>query len=81
VAHTTHLRFERKAEENQVRCSACGHLETEHGMTGTRPCLAVAADLLDRHFCACDQFQPNAAREHPIADGGAPHSGIPKRAA
>ena len=43
--------------EPDGRCLACGHLEQEHGTTGTRPCLMMVGDLLDREFCTCDQFR------------------------
>jgi hypothetical protein len=36
---------------------ACGHSETEHGRTGTRPCLAAVGP--DRSFCTCDEFHPD----------------------
>jgi hypothetical protein len=39
------------------RCDRCGHLESEHGQSGTRPCLAMVGDLLDRHFCRCNHFK------------------------
>jgi hypothetical protein len=42
--------------EPEVRCLACGHLEQDHGATGTRPCLAMVGDLLEREFCQCDRF-------------------------
>lgn len=57
----THIREapKRKApkQEPEARCRACRHLENEHGTTGTRPCLAMVGDLLDREFCACDEFR------------------------
>ncbi|HTS66212.1 MAG TPA: hypothetical protein VMH28_29515 [Candidatus Acidoferrales bacterium] len=40
-----------------MRCARCHHLEAEHGKTGTRPCLAMVGDLLEREFCSCDEFQ------------------------
>jgi hypothetical protein len=40
----------------EVRCVSCHHLESEHGKTGTRPCLAMVGDLLTREFCRCDNF-------------------------
>ena len=43
--------------EAEIRCRACRHLEREHGTTGTHPCLAMVGDLLDRQFCACDEFR------------------------
>jgi hypothetical protein len=46
----------------QPRCAVCGHLESEHGATGTRPCLAMAGELLERNFCSCDFFVAKAAK-------------------
>jgi hypothetical protein len=43
--------------EPEVRCVACNHLEREHGETGTRPCLTMVGDLLDREFCKCDRLR------------------------
>jgi len=42
----------------EARCSVCRHKESEHGRTGTRPCLAMTGPILKRDFCACDRFQP-----------------------
>ena len=42
--------------EPEVRCVRCGHLEREHGATGTRPCLMMVGDLLKREFCKCNRF-------------------------
>jgi hypothetical protein len=49
----------RKAQKPETvsRCAVCGHLENEHGTTGTQPCLAMVGDLLEREFCACDEFR------------------------
>ena len=44
-------------KEPERRCRTCRHLESEHGTTGTHPCLAMVGDLLDRQFCACDEFR------------------------
>src|SRR5215472_13906421 len=41
----------------EVRCAKCKHLESEHGRTGLRPCLAMVGDLLDRDFCTCNEFR------------------------
>jgi hypothetical protein len=46
-----------KKSEPEVRCAACHHLESEHGKTGTHPCLAMVGELLAREFCRCDQFR------------------------
>ena len=46
-----------KAAEPEVRCLGCGHLEQEHGTTGTRPCLTMVGDLLKREFCKCNRFR------------------------
>jgi hypothetical protein len=43
--------------EPDARCLICGHLEQEHGCTGTRPCLMMVGDLLEREFCECDRFR------------------------
>jgi hypothetical protein len=43
--------------EPEARCLVCHHLEREHGATGTRPCLMMTGDLLDREFCKCDRFR------------------------
>jgi hypothetical protein len=43
-------------------CLQCGHLESEHGKTGTRPCLAVIGNGVDRQFCPCDELKTSAAR-------------------
>ncbi|HUA61958.1 MAG TPA: hypothetical protein VML19_24590 [Verrucomicrobiae bacterium] len=50
-----------------ARCMVCRHLETEHGKTGTRPCLAMVGTLLRRDFCSCDRFQSNIPAEIPAA--------------
>ncbi|SPF53025.1 hypothetical protein SBA4_5390005 [Candidatus Sulfopaludibacter sp. SbA4] len=44
------------------RCAHCGHLESEHGTTGTHPCLAMVGDLVDRDFCPCDAFRPKLSK-------------------
>jgi len=41
-------------------CANCGHPESEHGTTGTRPCLATVGR--ERLFCTCDEFHPNTAQ-------------------
>jgi hypothetical protein len=46
-----------RRHESEHRCRKCGHLESEHAKTGTRPCLAMVGDLLHREFCSCDQFR------------------------
>ena len=38
-------------------CARCHHPESEHGKTGTHPCLSMVGTLLDRDFCTCDQFR------------------------
>jgi cytochrome c553 len=38
-------------------CARCHHTESEHGKTGSRPCLAMIGDLLTREFCACNEFK------------------------
>jgi hypothetical protein len=43
--------------EPEIRCLACGHLEQEHGATGTKPCLTMVGDLLKREFCKCNRFR------------------------
>ncbi len=45
-----------------MKCAKCGHAESEHGATGTRPCLAAVGELADRDFCACDEYRPKIAR-------------------
>jgi len=40
----------------------CGHLESQHGYTGTRPCLATVGNLLNPDFCSCDEFRPKVAK-------------------
>jgi hypothetical protein len=59
MEHSSHTRS--KWPEPAERCIDCGHLESEHGRTGTRPCLAMIGDLLDRHFCPCDELKTAAA--------------------
>ena len=44
------------------KCANCGHTESEHAGTGTRPCLAMVGDLVERAFCACDEFRAKAAK-------------------
>jgi hypothetical protein len=46
----------------EVRCANCGHSETEHGRTGTRPCLATIGALPELGFCPCDEYRPKAVR-------------------
>ena len=47
----------RKAEQSpEVLCASCGHPESQHGTTGSRPCLAMTGDLMAREFCTCDRF-------------------------
>ena len=50
----------KRAPENP--CANCGHPETEHGTTGTRPCLAAVGEFPNRDFCRCDHFRPQPAR-------------------
>jgi hypothetical protein len=38
------------------RCVRCGHLESQHGRSGLRPCLAVVGEVGKREFCACDEL-------------------------
>lgn len=40
-----------------IICVRCGHLESQHGTSGLRPCLAMVGDLLHREFCKCDGFR------------------------
>jgi len=51
-----------KNKEPEVRCAKCHHLESEHSISGTHPCLAMVGDLLDRDFCPCDAFQRKVAK-------------------
>ena len=46
----------------EIRCGKCKHLESEHGTTGMRPCLATVGSLPDRDFCPCDEFRPRVAK-------------------
>jgi hypothetical protein len=52
----------KKDPKAQPRCAACGHFESEHGATGTRPCLVMVGELLDRNFCSCDNFVAKVAQ-------------------
>jgi hypothetical protein len=52
----------KKSAVPEVRCANCGHTETQHGRTGTRPCLATVGELADIGFCACDEFKPGKIR-------------------
>lgn len=45
-----------------MRCARCRHLESEHAPSGTRPCLAVVGDLLEREFCKCDEYLARGAK-------------------
>ena len=58
MEHSSHMRS--KDRRPAKRCIYCGHLESEHGSTGTRPCLAMIGDLLDRRFCPCDDLKTAA---------------------
>src|ERR1017187_4032998 len=60
VATPIHSRSERP--EGQRECANCGHGESEHGTTGTRPCLATVGTLFDPDFCPCDEFRPMVAK-------------------
>ena len=62
MEHYSHSRSKRG--EPVERCVRCGHLESEHGRTGTRPCLAMIGYLLDRHFCPCDELETTAEARH-----------------
>ena len=62
MATSTDLRDERAPA---ARCAVCRHAESEHGKTGTRPCLAMVGSLLRREFCACDRYQSKATAEVP----------------
>jgi hypothetical protein len=44
------------------KCADCGHLESEHGRTGTHPCLAVVGTLMERDFCPCNAFRAGMTR-------------------
>ena len=52
----------RTTPEAQRVCENCGHGETAHGFTGTRPCLASVGSLFDPDFCKCDEFRPKIAK-------------------
>ncbi len=52
----------RQAKPEERQCGRCGHLESQHGVTGSRPCLATVGTLLDSDFCPCDQFEPKVAQ-------------------
>ena len=65
MEHPSHHRSNWR--EPVERCIRCGHLASEHGKTGTRPCLAMIGDLLDRAFCPCDELQITAAPGLPAA--------------
>lgn len=54
MTHSSHSHS--KLQEPVEHCIRCGHLESEHGRSGTRPCLAMVGDLLDRRFCKCDRL-------------------------
>jgi hypothetical protein len=43
-------------------CAGCGHTESQHGATGTKPCLAMVGDVLVRDFCPCDQFREQLSK-------------------
>jgi len=45
----------------EVVCTRCHHTESEHGKTGSRPCIAMVGDLVTREFCKCDSFQAPAS--------------------
>ncbi|MDR3698365.1 MAG: hypothetical protein P4L56_01940 [Candidatus Sulfopaludibacter sp.] len=52
-----HSRTAQKPEQSpELVCAACGHRESQHGTTGSKPCLAMTGDLLAREFCSCDRF-------------------------
>ena len=59
------IRTAQKPEQSpELRCASCGHPESQHGTTGSKPCLAMTGDLLAREFCSCDVFvadMPKAA--------------------
>jgi len=75
----------RRAKETVMRCAVCRHLESEHGMTGTRPCLATVGPLLSRDFCPCDRFQAGQPMKMPTgqkpAEDIAPAATVRKPAA
>ena len=51
-------------KQSETLCVSCGHTESQHGTTGSRPCLAMSGDLVAREFCVCDHFSvamPKAA--------------------
>ena len=52
----------KKDSRTQPRCAMCDHFESEHGATGTRPCLAMVGELLVRNFCSCDNFVAKVAK-------------------
>ena len=45
----------------EPRCTRCGHVESKHGRTGSRPCMAVIGELAKRELCHCDEFHVKAA--------------------
>jgi hypothetical protein len=51
-----------KGQEIERECANCGHRESEHGITGTRPCLATVGSIFDPDFCPCDEFRPKVAK-------------------
>jgi hypothetical protein len=59
---TNRSRSNAKSKETEARCTVCGHLESEHATTGTRPCLATVGELLVRDFCSCDVFRLKVAK-------------------
>jgi hypothetical protein len=52
----------KKSPVPEVRCANCGHAETQHGRSGTKPCLATVGELANIGFCACDEFRPEAKK-------------------
>jgi hypothetical protein len=51
-----------KPQPEPERLCVCNHLESEHGTSGTRPCLATVGDLLNRDFCTCDELRTGVAK-------------------
>ncbi len=43
-------------------CATCGHPESQHGATGSKPCLAMTGDLLEREFCQCERFTTDLSK-------------------
>jgi hypothetical protein len=53
--------MEKKQNITVHLCARCRHPESDHGKTGSRPCMAVIGELGKREFCPCDKFCDHAA--------------------